>query len=58
MLFASFFCIYKLLCLFFLELLYRETFAKVLCPEAVYNLVDCHIRECLKCEIRMRIYKN
>lgn len=40
------------------ELLYQETFAEVLCPETVYDLVDYHLRECLKREIKMRVCKN
>ena len=40
------------------ELLYRETFAEVLCPETVYDLIDYHLRECLKREIKMRVCKN
>lgn len=40
------------------ELLHQETFAEVLCPETVYDLVDYHLRECLKREIKMRVCKN
>lgn len=40
------------------ELLYRETFAEILCPESVYDLIDYHLRECLKREIKMRVCKN
>lgn len=40
------------------ELLYRETFAEVLCPETVYDLIDYYLRECLKREIKMRVCKN
>ena len=40
------------------ELLYRETFAEVLCPETLYDLIDYHLRECLKREIKMRVCKN
>lgn len=40
------------------ELLYQETFAEVLCPETVYDLIDYHLRECLKREIKMRVCKN
>ena len=40
------------------ELLYQETFAEALCPETVYDLVDYHLRECLKREIKMRACKN
>lgn len=40
------------------ELMFRETFAEVLCPDTVYDLIDYHLRECLKREIRMRQCKN
>lgn len=40
------------------ELLYRETFAEILCPDTVYDLLDYHLRECLKREIKMRVCKN
>ncbi len=40
------------------ELLYQETFAEILCPETVYDLVDYHLRECLKREIKMRVCKK
>lgn len=37
------------------EMLYRETFAEILCPDTVYDLVDYHLRECLKRKIKMRV---
>ena len=40
------------------ELMYREIFAEVLCPDTVYGLIDFHLRECLKREIKMRRCKN
>lgn len=40
------------------ELMYRQTFAEFLCPNTVYDLIDYHLRECLKREIRMRQCKN
>ena len=40
------------------ELMYRETFAEFLCPDTVYDLIDYHLRECLKREIRIRPCKN
>ena len=40
------------------ELMFRETFGEVLCPDTVYDLIDYHLRECLKREIRMRRCKN
>ena len=40
------------------ELMYRQTFAEFLCPDTVYDLIDYHLRECLKREIRMRRCKN
>lgn len=40
------------------ELMYCKTFAEVLCPDTVYDLIDFHLRECLKREIKMRRCKN
>ncbi len=40
------------------ELLYQEIFAEVLCPDTIYDLIDYHLRECLKREIKMRVCKN
>ena len=40
------------------ELMYRQTFAEFLCPDTVYDLIDYHLRECLKREIKMRRCKN
>ena len=40
------------------ELLNRETFAEVLCPNSVLDIIDYHTRECVKREIRMRRCKN
>lgn len=40
------------------ELLYQETFAEILCPETGYDLIDYHLRECLKREIKMQVCKN
>jgi len=40
------------------ELLYRENFAETLCPNTVYDLVDYHLRECLKRESKMQVCKN
>ena len=34
------------------------TFAEVLCPDTLYDLIDYHLRECVKREIRMRVCKN
>lgn len=40
------------------ELLYRDAFAEILCPDTVYDLIDHHLRECLKREIKIRACKN
>lgn len=40
------------------ELLTTGTFAEVLCPESLYDIIDYHVRECVKQEIRMRVCKN
>ena len=40
------------------ELMYRQTFAEFLCPDTVYDLIDYHLRECVRREIRMRVCKN
>ena len=40
------------------ELMYRETFAEFLYPDTVYDLVDYHLRGCLKWEIKMCPCKN
>lgn len=40
------------------ELIDDEVFAEVLEPEAVYDLIDYHLRECIKREVKMRACKN
>lgn len=40
------------------ELLYQEVFGEILCPESMYDLIDYHLRECVRREIRMRVCKN
>lgn len=40
------------------ELMYRQTFTEFLCPDTVYDLIDYHLRECLKWESNMRRCKN
>lgn len=40
------------------EFLHQEVFGEVLCPDTMYDLIDYHLRECVKREIRMRVYKN
>lgn len=36
----------------------NETFTDVLYPDTVYNLIDFHLRECVKRETRLRVCKN
>ena len=40
------------------ELLPSGDFAEVLVPESVYDIIDYHVRECVKREVRMRVCKN
>ena len=40
------------------ELLNGEVFTEVLCPETIYGLIDYHLRECIKREVKMRVCKN
>ena len=40
------------------ELIDEETFAEVLHPESAYDLIDYHVRECIRQETRMRRCKN
>ena len=40
------------------EMLNNGTFAEVLCPESLYDIIDYHIRECVKRELKMRVCKN
>lgn len=40
------------------EVLDSKTFAEVLYPKTVYDLIDFSVRECIKREVRMRVCKN
>lgn len=40
------------------EVIDRRIFAEVLYPKDIYDLIDHHIRECVKREVRMRVCKN
>lgn len=40
------------------EVIDRRIFAEVLYPRDIYDLIDHHIRECVKREVRMRVCKN
>lgn len=36
----------------------RKIFAEVLYPRDIYDLIDFHVRECVKREVKMRVCKN
>ena len=40
------------------EVIDHKVFAEVLYPKDIYDLIDHHIRECVKREVRMRVCKN
>ena len=40
------------------EVIDRKIFAEVLYPKDVYDLIDFHVRECVKREVKMRVCKN
>ena len=40
------------------EVIDRKIFVEVLYPKDVYDLIDFHVRECVKREVRMRVCKN
>ena len=40
------------------EVIGRKIFAEVLYPRDIYDLIDFHVRECVKREVRMRVCKN
>ena len=40
------------------EVIDRKIFAEVLYPKDIYDLIDFHVRECVKREVRMRVCKN
>ena len=40
------------------EVIDRKVFAEVLYPRDIYDLIDFHVRECVKREVKMRVCKN
>ena len=40
------------------EVIDHKVFAEVLYPRDIYDLIDFYVRECVKREVRMRVYKN
>ena len=40
------------------ELINKSIFAEVLSPETVYDILDYHLRECVKRKVKMRVCKN
>ena len=40
------------------EVIDRKIFAEVLYPKDIYDLIDFHVRECVKREVKMRVCKN
>ena len=40
------------------EVIDHKVFAEVLYPRGIYDLIDFHVRECVKREVRMRVCKN
>jgi len=40
------------------EVIKRKIFAEVLYPKDIYDLIDFHVRECVKREVKMRVCKN
>ena len=40
------------------EVIDCKIFAEVLYPKDIYDLIDFHVRECVKREVRMRVCKN
>jgi len=40
------------------EVLDQKTFAEVLYPNDIYDLIDYHVRECVKREARLKVCKN
>ena len=40
------------------EVIDRKIFAEVLYPRDIYDLIDFHVRECVKREMKMRVCKN
>ena len=40
------------------EVIDHKVFAEVLYPKDIYDLIDFHVRECVKREVKMRVCKN
>ena len=40
------------------EVINHKIFAEVLYPKDIYDLIDFHVRECVKREVKMRVCKN
>ena len=40
------------------EIIDHKVFAEVLYPRDIYDLIDFHVRECVKREVKMRVCKN
>ena len=40
------------------EVIDHKIFAEVLYPKDIYDLIDFHVRECVKWEVKMRVCKN
>ena len=40
------------------EVVDKKVFAEVLYPNDIYDLIDFHVRECVKREVKMRVCKN
>lgn len=40
------------------ELVDENTFAEVLYPETIFDIIDFHVRECVRREIKFRVCKN
>jgi len=40
------------------EVIDKKVFAEVLYPNDIYDLIDFHVRECVKREVKMRVCKN
>ena len=40
------------------EMVNENTFAEVLCPNTIFDIIDFHVRECVRREIKFRVCKN
>ena len=40
------------------EMVDENTFAEVLCPNTIFDIIDFHVRECVRREIKFRVCKN